>query len=182
MVHLGTLFPELESATFYLRAFEAIRQRANTVHSCYEFVAPLPRLRYFKLAIPQHLLRTGDTENARAASMMFLSIIHQAPNLRDFTYMRYVVDTVNVEVIGHMELFCAIKDWSNWTGISNRSLEQLYLNSWALEWDLLKHNGYMFQTPNMKKAVTEDCLNIRKEDPAKLLKNGGSYQSLANSS
>jgi hypothetical protein len=96
--------------------------------------------------------------------------------------MRYVVDTVNVEVLGYMELFCAIKEWKNWTGISNHSLEQLYLNSWALQWDLLTHNGYMFQTPNMKNAITEDCLNISKEDPAKLLKNGGSSQSLANSS
>jgi hypothetical protein len=180
--HLGNLFPELESATFYLQDINHLKQRAaNYARSPYDFVAPLPRLREFLVAIPndvasQHGVRQDEINYTRAASLTFLSIIHQAPNLQTFSYRRYNLGPVGVLYLAYapVKLFSAIKDWKNWSGISNKSLKSLYLNKWALEWDLLNHQGFKFQVPNIKTVVMNECIDIKIGDRVQLMKNEGS--------
>jgi hypothetical protein len=177
---LGNLFPELESATFYLHDIKHLKQRAaNYARSYYDFVAPLPRLRKFKVAIPDDVASLqpasqDEIQYTRAASLTFMSIIHQAPNLQTFSYMRYDLGIGPSLVYAPVKLFSAIKDWKDWVGISNKSLKSLYLNKWALEWDLLNHQGFKFQVPNIKKVVMEECTDIKLGDRVQLMKNEGS--------
>jgi hypothetical protein len=88
--------------------------------------------------------------------------------------MRYNLGTGVYLVYTPVKLFSAIKDWKDWLGISNKSLKSLYLNKWALEWDLLNHKGFKFQAPNIKKIVMDEYIDIKIGDRVPLMKNEGS--------
>lgn len=124
--HLGSLFPELEVAVFgQLYDAMTIGEDVTEPVSVYQIVSRMPRLREIVIGLSSN----HSKEEMRGASMMFFSIIYQAPVLRSMVF-----GSLN-HIPPKMELFCALKKWKDWRGINNASIRSLTLKGWALEWD-----------------------------------------------
>ena len=183
--HLGSLFPELEVAVFgQLYDARAISEHAKESVSVYETVSRMPRLREIVIGLASQ----PSKEEMRGASMMFFSIVHQAPVLQSMVFS--AIDHLPPP---QMELFCALKKWKDWCGINNASIRSLTLRGWALEWDrqfpppcvahckltfacpVLTHKGYKFSVPNVDNVAAIDCRNTRKDNLVYFMRHGGCY-------
>lgn len=181
--NLGSLFPELEVAVFgQLYDARAISEHAKEPVSVYETVSRMPRLREIVIGLASQ----PSKEEMRGASMMFFSIVHQAPVLRSMVFS--AIDHLPPQ----MELFCALKKWKDWCGINNASIRSLTLKGWALEWDrqfspavacckltfacpVLTHKGHKFSVPNVDNVAAIDCRNTRKDNLVYFMRHGGCY-------
>lgn len=132
----------------------------------YELVEnPFRRLKTLSVSFDQH--GRGTEEQSVALSAMFLSIIHNAPKLEDFTY-KFQYETYGPRQYALLE---AVKVWNGYRGVRSDSLRNLNMSGWSLDPNLFTHPSHKLVFPNIKTVQLKNCgFSIRNNELSTLFK------------
>lgn len=128
---------------------------------------PMSRLRVLDI----HLVSFSGLMNERSAlavSALFLSLIHHAPRLVEFSYKQSCDCTVG--------LLQATKAWRGYKGIRNESLKRLKVRGFTIELDLLTSGSHKIHLPNIESFTKAACLVTYESSLRDFFKDGPALQ------